>query len=116
MKMAEFEKLVEAAVADLPEFFREKMANVVITVEYNPPPMRSRGETLLGLYEGIPLSQRGVWYAGAMPDKITLFKRPLETGCKTPEEMRARVRHTVMHEIAHHFGISDEELLDKGLY
>jgi predicted Zn-dependent protease with MMP-like domain len=115
MKQAEFEKLVEEAVAELPEFFREKMSNVIIIVRRSAPLRRERG-VLLGLYESIPLLNRGTGYSGALPDKITLFKNALESGSGNHEEIKARVKHTVMHEIAHHFGISDEELRQKGLY
>ena len=82
-------------------------------VEDEPPP----GHPLLGLYEGVPLTRRGAYYAGALPDKITIFRGPLERlyGAD-PERLRREVRHVVLHEIAHHFGISDERLVELDRY
>ncbi|MFA5162817.1 MAG: metallopeptidase family protein [Elusimicrobiales bacterium] len=116
--MSEFEALAAAAVASLPEFFRAKLDNVVVVAEYAPPPRLGgrRNFSLLGLYEGVPADRRGSWYSGQMPDKITLFKRNIEKSCSGPGEIKACVEKTVRHEIAHHFGISDSELLEKGLY
>ena len=74
------------------------------------------GRGLLGLYEGVPLPDRGQAYSGAMPDKITLFKDNIEARRPAGEALRVEIRHVVMHEIAHHFGITDEELIEKGLY
>ncbi|MCM2268209.1 MAG: metallopeptidase family protein [Elusimicrobiales bacterium] len=118
MDTADFEKLAERAIRRLPRAFRARLENVVITVAAAPSRTQARrfGRNLLGLYEGVPLPDRGVFYSGAMPDKITLFKNNLETGCRGPAQVEARVRHTLMHEIAHHFGMDDEELLEKGLY
>jgi predicted Zn-dependent protease with MMP-like domain len=118
METAEFEKLAARAMRRLPRWFRERLDNVVVTVK--PAPTRAQaarfGRGLLGLYEGVPLLDRGAFYSGAMPDKITLFMKNIEAGCANPEEVAAKVRHTLMHELAHHFGMSDEELLKKGLY
>ena len=82
-------------------------------VEDEPPP----GHPLLGLYEGVPLTRRGAYYAGALPDKITIFRGPLERlyGAD-PERLRREVRHVVLHEIEHHFGISDERLVELDRY
>lgn len=74
------------------------------------------GEDLYGLYEGVPLDQRGTGYSGAMPDKITIFRDFLEEDLDTKEEIAEEVRLTVMHELAHHFGMDDDELIEKGLY
>jgi predicted Zn-dependent protease with MMP-like domain len=89
------------------------MSNVELVVEDEPPP----GYPLLGLYEGVPLTRRGAFYAGALPDKITIFRVPLERlyGAD-PERLRREVRHVVLHEIAHHFGISDERLVELDRY
>jgi predicted Zn-dependent protease with MMP-like domain len=89
------------------------MSNVELVVEDEPPP----GYPLLGLYEGVPLTRRGAYYAGALPDKITIFRGPLERlyGAD-PERLRREVRHVVLHEIAHHFGISDERLVELDRY
>ena len=118
MKMPEFEKIADEAVKALPKFFRDRMSNVIITAAYAPPPrLGGRGnKNLLGIYEGIPLSERGIFYSGVLPDKITLFKRNIELSAKTSGDITAQITHTVRHELAHHFGFTDEELLRKGLY
>ena len=118
MTNAEFEKLAESALRELPPFFREKLSNIVMIVRSAPAPAQTRrfGRGLMGLYEGVPLLDRGQGYSGAMPDKITLFRKSIEAVCRTPEEMGKEVRHVVMHEIAHHFGITDAELKAQGLY
>ena len=76
----------------------------------------SGNDRLLGLYHGVPLPQRGQGYYGLLPDKITIYRLPLLRSVRTPEELAERVRHTVWHEIAHHFGISDERLRELGKY
>lgn len=109
----DFAAAVEAAVDSLPDDLRVRMSNVAIVVEDEPPP----GRRLLGLYEGIPLTRRTSGYSGVLPDRITIFRRPLERGYgHDPELLRAQVRRVVVHEIAHHFGISDERLLELGRY
>ncbi len=114
----EFDKAVAAAIKGLPKEFRARLDNVAVVVSEAPSREQERrfGRGLLGLYEGVPLPERGTWYSGAMPDKITLFKRALEEGSGSPRETERRIRHTIMHEIAHHFGMDDEELIEKGLY
>jgi predicted Zn-dependent protease with MMP-like domain len=108
-----FEQLVEAAVASLPRDLREFMSNVAIVVEEEPPD----GMPLLGLYQGLPLTRRGSAYAGVPPDKITIYRGPLERGTGgDPERLRAEVRRVVLHEIAHHFGISDDRLRELDRY
>mgnify|MGYP001574221410 CR=1 FL=1 len=118
MTTAEFEKLVMRAIKELPEFFKRKMENMVVLVAETPEPAQERkfGKNLLGLYEGIPLLKRGAYYSGAMPDKITIFKKNIEAVCSGEKEIKKEVKHVVMHEIAHHFGIDDDELRQKGLY
>lgn len=118
MTSKEFEKETAAAISGLPLFFKERLANVVVLVRARPTAAQAgeHGRGLLGLYEGVPLLDRGQSYSGAMPDKITLFKDNIEAGRGAGAELRAGIRHVVMHEIAHHFGITDEELLKKGLY
>jgi predicted Zn-dependent protease with MMP-like domain len=108
-----FERLVDDALDELPDDIRGVMSNVAVTVEDEPPP----GQPLLGLYEGVPLGRRGPYYAGALPDKITIYRGPIErmTGAN-PELLRRQVRRTVLHEIAHHFGISDERLVELDRY
>jgi predicted Zn-dependent protease with MMP-like domain len=110
---AAFEQLVGEALDDLPDDIRDLMANVAVTVEDEPPP----GRNLLGLYEGVPWGKRGPYYAGALPDKITIYRLPLERiAAGDPEQLRSVVRRTVFHEIAHHFGISDERLVEIDRY
>jgi predicted Zn-dependent protease with MMP-like domain len=109
----DFESLVEEALESLPPDLRAFMSNVAIVVEDEPP----RGLPLLGLYQGIPLTRRGSGYAGVAPDKITIYRGPIERlyGAD-PAERRAAVRRVVLHEVAHHFGISDERLRELDRY
>ncbi|HEU5214749.1 MAG TPA: metallopeptidase family protein [Gaiellaceae bacterium] len=108
-----FDRLVSDALDALPDDIRSLMSNVAVTVEDEPPP----GERLLGLYQGIPWGRRGPYYAGALPDKITIYRGPLERMAGgDPERLRFAVRRTVFHEIAHHFGISDERLIEIDRY
>jgi predicted Zn-dependent protease with MMP-like domain len=102
-----FESLVADALDELPDWVREAMDNVAVVVEDRPP----EGEPdLLGLYEGIAQTER-FDYAGALPDRITLFRSTIEAEAgDDDEELRATIAETVVHEIAHHFGISDERL------
>jgi predicted Zn-dependent protease with MMP-like domain len=110
---AHFDVLVSEALDALPDDISELMTNVAVTVEDEPPP----GQNLLGLYEGVPWGRRGPYYAGALPDKITIYRLPLErVAAGDPERLRFMVRRTVFHEIAHHFGISDQRLVDIDRY
>jgi predicted Zn-dependent protease with MMP-like domain len=109
----DFEREVENALASLPRELRDVISNVEIVVEGEPPP----GQPLLGLYQGIPLTQRGSGYAGVLPDKITIYRGPLERLYGADREgLRRQIRRVVLHEIAHHFGISDERLVELGRY
>ena len=108
-----FEELVSDALDALPDDIAALMSNVAVTVEDEPPP----GQRLLGLYQGVPLGNRGPYYRGALPDKITIYRGPIERMAGgDPERLRAQVRRTVFHEIAHHFGISDERLVEIDRY
>jgi predicted Zn-dependent protease with MMP-like domain len=111
--MDDFEDLVDQAVASLPDDLRAFMSNVAVLVEDEPP----AGLPLLGLYQGIPLTSRTSGYAGVPPDKITIYRGPLErlTGGDR-DHLREQVRRVVLHEIAHHFGISDERLRELDRY
>ena len=113
MTRQQFEKLVEDALKEIPRRFRKAMHNVAVVVEDEPPD----GLPLLGLYHGVPLTQRSSAYAGVPPDRITIYQGPLErmTG-GDPDLLRAQVRRVVLHEIAHHFGISDERLRELDRY
>ena len=109
----EFEELTQAGIDSLPDDLRKEMSNVEIVIADEPPP----GQPLLGLYEGIPLTRRGAYYAGALPDKITIYRGPLERLYGHDPELLARqVKRVVLHEIAHHFGISDERLVELDRY
>ncbi len=113
-----FEGLVQEALDSLPDFFRERVENVAVVVEERPRRERLAAlgydpdRDLLGLYEGIPRPQRGSGYHLAVPDRITLFRQPIleEAGDGGNDEIVREIRKTVVHEIAHHFGIGDAEL------
>ncbi len=115
LRRARFARLVSRALDDLPQEFRERMRNIEITVDDEPDPQlrEERGE-LLGLYEGVPLTERGL-DEPYLPDRITIFRRPIERMTASPRRQAEIVRDTVIHEIAHHFGISDERLEQLGL-
>ncbi len=106
----DFEELVADALDSLPPELAKLMDNVAIFVEDDPPP----GQNLLGLYQGIPLTERGYSYAMALPDRITIFRRPTLWISHSPAQVRHQVQLTVVHEIAHHFGIGDAELHELG--
>ena len=109
----DFEDSVQAAMETLPDDLREAMSNVAIVVEDEPPP----GQPLLGLYEGVPLTRRTSYYGGVPPDKITIYRLPLERLYgHDPALLQAQIRRVVLHEIAHHFGISDERLHELDRY
>jgi predicted Zn-dependent protease with MMP-like domain len=120
MESERFEQLVVRAVESLPEEFRERLDNVDIVVADAPTlrqltkTERKRGETLLGLYEGVPLPERNQGYGFVVPDMITIFQRPIEDMCESDTEIIAEVQKVVRHEIAHHFGISDDRLRELG--
>ena len=108
-----FEELVVEALDGLPEWVHARMDNVDVLIEERPPP----GEpNLLGRYEGVPVTQRGAGYTFVLPDRITLYRSTLEAGAPGDEALRQRVRHTVVHEIAHFFGISDDRLREIDRY
>ena len=115
IRRARFARLVRRALGDLPPSLREKMRNVEIVVEDEPDPEHTRdGTTLLGLYEGVPLTER--WSGEpTLPDRITIYRRPIEAMSVSPQVQAHIVRDTVVHEIAHHFGISDHRLGELGL-
>lgn len=119
--MGDFQRLVEQALEGIAEPFRSKLENVAVVVEEEPSQLlleslgMPRGETLLGFYDGIPLTERGDWYNLAIPDRILIFRRPILSICSSPEEVREEVRRTVLHEVAHYYGISDEELDSMGM-
>ncbi|GAB2467398.1 metallopeptidase family protein [Jatrophihabitans fulvus] len=103
-----FEQIVAEALDTLPPEFTKLMRNVVVQVEDGDDPH------LFGLYEGIPLTERLSDYAGAMPDQITIFRLATLAACDSEDEVIDEVRTTVVHEVGHHFGISDERLHELG--
>jgi predicted Zn-dependent protease with MMP-like domain len=105
----EFEDLVAEALDTIPSDLTALMKNVVVLVEDDAPE-----PGLLGLYEGVPLTERGDTYAGYLPDRITLYRRPLQAISRTRDDLVKEVRTTVVHEIAHHFGIDDDRLHELG--
>ena len=121
MDRRRFENLVRRAIEELPTAFLERMYNVDVTVEEWATRDQLIGsgldesELLLGLYEGIPLPDR-YDYNLVLPDKITLFQRAIESVCANDDEIVAEVRATVVHELAHHFGIDDDALHEMGVY
>ncbi len=118
----EFEELVVEAIEGLPDHFLDYLENVALVVEDWPDRhaldsvgARSRA-SLLGLYHGIPQTERSQGYSLVMPDKISIYRRPIEMRCTSDEEVRALVKRVVRHEIAHHFGIDDDRLVEIGAY
>ena len=106
-----FEDLVAQALDEIPDDLARLMDNLVFVVEDDVPPGT---EPLLGLYEGIPLTERDEGYSFVMPDRITIFVRTICDACDTEDEVVAMVRDTVIHEVAHHFGIDDDRLDELG--
>ncbi len=116
-----FEELVEEALAEIPDALWQAIDNVAVMVEEWPTPRQQAvagaGRLLLGLYEGVPLTVRSTAYGLIPPDKITIFRQPILQICGADETLiRSQVRRTVLHEVAHHFGISDERLHQLGAY
>jgi predicted Zn-dependent protease with MMP-like domain len=122
MDREKFEELVDQAVESLPPEFLDHLDNVDVLVADRPTAGQLRksrlkaNQTLLGLYEGVPQTRRGTSYGIVLPDKITIFQKTIEAKCRNDEEMRAEIEHVVIHEIAHHFGISDARLREIGRY
>ena len=116
MNRREFERLVAEAVTLIPKRFRREMQNLALVVEDQPsadllaemaidPP-----DSLYGLYQGTPLPERSWAYGNALPDRITIFQRPIEEDCDDEDEMRAMIGETLIHEVGHYFGMSEEEI------
>jgi len=118
-----FERLVARALDDLPPEVAAMLDNVEVIVEDEPTPEQigrghrvgEDGETLFGLYEGVPLTDRGSGYSLVLPDKITIFRGPLEREFRSPSAIRREVRVTVAHELAHHLGFDEDRLEELGL-
>lgn len=116
------EEVLQGVFQDLADVLGAKLDNVEISVEDWPTEEVLRelgipaGGTLLGLYRGIPQTERSVFQTSSFPDRIILYQGPLELETSDPKSLRKLVRHTILHEIAHHFGISDERLVELGAY
>jgi predicted Zn-dependent protease with MMP-like domain len=116
MERAEFERLVEEALLEIPRRFRKAMKNVAVVVEDEPPPHILEEmeieppDSLFGLYQGTPLPERSWSYGNALPDRISIYQRPIEESCEDDEEIMNCVAETVIHEFGHYFGMSEEEI------
>ncbi|MEU1623782.1 metallopeptidase family protein [Streptomyces sp. NPDC020096] len=111
MSREEFEELVGSALDRIPSELAQAMDNIAVFVDDEPDPS---GPELMGLYEGTPLTERGEWYAGVLPDRITIYMGPILRSCEEPEQVVHEVAVTVVHEVAHHFGIEDDRLHELG--
>ncbi|MCP2049282.1 metallopeptidase family protein [Paenarthrobacter histidinolovorans] len=117
MSPEEFEEAVSDALQLIPAKAARAMDNVAIFIEddYTPQPGENPDTVLLGLYEGVPLTERDSWWdAGSLPDRITIFRQPILNICSSRQEVIDEVAITVVHEIAHHFGIDDDRLHELG--
>lgn len=116
MERERFRELVLEALESLPQEFQGRLENIVVVIEDWPSPAQLAGlrirrrKDLLGLYEGVPLTKRSIWQPTEIPNKITIFQKPIEMRCGSDDEIMARIQETVRHEIAHYFGISDRRL------
>lgn len=112
----DFDEVVEAALAEIPEEFRPYLENVQIEVQRKPTVEMARsvglhdGRMLFGLYVGRPLTKRSVQESGVMPDRVLIFQDNLERACRTPEQLKLEIRKTVLHEVGHHFGLNEDDL------
>jgi predicted Zn-dependent protease with MMP-like domain len=111
-----FTRLVEEALKEIPRRFRDEMKNVAVVVEDEPPPHVLEemeiepGESLFGLYQGVPLPERSWGHGNTLPDRISIYQRPIEEACEDHEEVIVCVAETVIHEFGHYFGLSEEEI------
>jgi predicted Zn-dependent protease with MMP-like domain len=116
MTRAAFERLVAEAIALIPKRFRREIKNLALVVEDEPSPALLEEmeieppDSLYGLYQGTPLTERSWDFGNRLPDKITLFQKPIEEDCKDEDEIRAVIGETLIHEVGHYFGLSEEEI------
>lgn len=116
MRRGEFEKVVRKALERLPRAFREKISNLAVVVEEEPSAEvvaqlgLEHPLELLGLYQGVSLDRRGFYYGNVLPDRISLYKKPIEARCRSQEEMVRLIQEVVLHEVGHYFGLDDEAL------
>jgi predicted Zn-dependent protease with MMP-like domain len=109
MDRKHFQKLVEKALKDLPRVFRRKLENIAIIIEDLPEREAEPGMLLLGLFHGVPRTEKSV-FAPTPPDRIFLYQKNIEALCSSDAEVRRQVRDTLLHELGHYFGLSEEEL------
>ena len=118
MQKERFTSLVDEAIGRIPKRFRDEMRNVVVVVEEEPSPELllelelEEDDTLFGLYHGTPLTERDSTFGNTLPDRISIYQRPIEDACETDEDIRECVAETVIHEFGHYFGLSEEEIED----
>ena len=117
----EFEQVVARAIAGIPREFRDKLENLVVTVQDWPEPQfleevgLARDSVIFGFYHGTPLTKQSPYQTATFPHRITLFQGPLEQACQTRRQLIRQIRKTVLHEIGHHFGISEKRLRELGV-
>ena len=118
MSRAEFERVVESALDELPEVFAQRLENVAVVVEDEPDPddlaemgldSEEDGDELFGLYSGVPLIDRGASYSG-LPDRVLIYRNPILRACRSRREVVSEIKKTVIHEIGHHFGLDEDEM------
>jgi predicted Zn-dependent protease with MMP-like domain len=116
----EFHEYVDSAIETIPDSFKEKLDNIIFIVEDYPSEndLERLGMTnrryLLGLYSGIPYTHRSTWYAGTTPDRIILFQKNIESLCSTKEQLKEKIREVMVHEVAHYFGMNEDEIKEAG--
>lgn len=116
MKEKEFEELVIEAIGELPEYFREKMENISIHIEEFPDKniLRQLGSqspySILGLYQGVPITRRGIHYRNVMPDRIIIFRKPIIRKNRSRQDIKDNIKQVVLHEVGHYFGLNERQL------
>ncbi|MCI0449201.1 MAG: metallopeptidase family protein [Chlorobi bacterium] len=116
----EFQQLMDESIENIPELFKDKIENLAFIVE--PYPSESdlgkvglkEKHSLLGLYSGVPYTHRTTWYTGVTPDRIILFQRNIEALCNSIEQLKEKIREVVIHEVAHYFGMNEDEIRKAG--
>lgn len=118
MNQSEFKQLVMESLKNLPRVFRRHLKDIEVVIADEPAArqVKTNRKSVLGLYEGVPLSDRTHLYGMVLPDTITIFQKNIERTCRTEQEIKRVVRRTVRHEIAHHFGITDQRLREMDRY
>ena len=116
----EFQKYIEQSLELIPQNFKEKLENIVFIVEDYPSNHDlsrlglNHKEQLLGLYSGVPYTHRNTYYMGVIPDRIILFQKNIQSICNSIDDLKAKIKEVVVHEIGHYFGMSEKEIRDAG--